>query len=133
VVGSLDGRVWAGAWHSWLPFYAREDTLLSMGAAPLDTLTGGGQTLWDTAAVADYLRAGAHVIQYPNGRNAARDPAREDRHRHSRNLRCRPHQQSRHDRRCPHSYDIAAKDGDIEDHQKNDPGVTARLIKKGQQ
>jgi hypothetical protein len=40
-----------------LPFYAREDTLLSMAAAALDNLTGGGQTLWDTAAVADYLRA----------------------------------------------------------------------------
>ncbi|XVU27924.1 recombinase family protein [Actinoplanes sp. CA-054009] len=40
-----------------LPFYAREDTLLSRAAAALDHLTGGGQTLWDTAAVADYLRA----------------------------------------------------------------------------
>jgi len=28
-----------------LPFYAREDTLLSMAAAELDNLTGGGQTL----------------------------------------------------------------------------------------
>jgi hypothetical protein len=40
-----------------LPFYVREDTLLSMAAVELDNLTGGGQTLWDTAAVADYLRA----------------------------------------------------------------------------
>jgi hypothetical protein len=40
-----------------LPFYGREDTLLSMSAAELDHLTGGGQTLWDTAAVADCLRA----------------------------------------------------------------------------
>jgi site-specific DNA recombinase len=39
-----------------LPFYAREVTLLGMAAAELDNLTGGGQTLWDTAAVADYLR-----------------------------------------------------------------------------
>jgi hypothetical protein len=42
---------------STMPFYAREDALLTAAAAELDALTGGGQTLWDPAAVADCLRA----------------------------------------------------------------------------
>jgi len=40
-----------------LPFYAREDALLTAAAGELDALTGGGQTLWDPATVAGYLWA----------------------------------------------------------------------------
>jgi YD repeat-containing protein len=42
---------------STLPLYAREDALLAAAATELHTRTGGGQILWDPAAVAEHLRA----------------------------------------------------------------------------
>ncbi|MBB2949255.1 DNA invertase Pin-like site-specific DNA recombinase [Actinoplanes lutulentus] len=43
--------------ESALPFYAREDTLLAAAANELHARTGGGQTLWSPALVAEHLRS----------------------------------------------------------------------------